>query len=636
MKTNFLLFCFVCIQSVQAFIPTPILLPRLKSTRIYSDYSQAPQLIQAMEVNAKKLIQYNEKLETESMGALLDKLEKEEIQEIIFSQDLTFVVTIDTHSSLHKTDIHPIISTELVKEAKDHKTRILFLPIEKPFNWINALFYIPIGIYAWRFISNFFGFNRRSGSMGPMGPMFPFGIYGGNGGLGAPQVEYLGENTTITLKDWAGSPEIFEECTEIVTYLKNSTNYKEVGARIPKGILLEGPPGTGKTLLAKAIAGEAKANFMAVTGSEFVELFVGMGAARVRKLFQEARKKKPSIIFIDEIDALGKARNSASGFGGNDEREQTLNQLLAEMDGFYGSEEILVIGATNRKDTLDPALLRPGRFDRIVTVPLPDANSRRAILAVHAEKLPITKDLDWASIVSLTAGYSGAELKNLLNEAAIMTARLGLKEITAEAIFQALEKLMVGVIKKTETRDQNTLERVAIHEIGHTLAVLNAPDIFDFEKVTIQSTYSGAGGYTIFREKESLTEGGMYTKNILRQRLMVALGGKAAETIYYGKDNVSLGAYQDLKQANDLAKKMIQDYGFGEELEVYSKLPSESGFVSASSEYTASKIDQEIQMLVNSAYQNVTKLLEANYDKMEEIKTKLLTSETKYLTMKDL
>jgi len=578
------------------------------------------------EINAKKLIQNSDKIEAESMGSLLAKIENEEIQEIIFSQDLTMVVTLDDDESIHKTIIHPVISTEIVKEAKNHHAEIMFLPIEKPFNWFNVLFYVPFGIYAYSFLRNFLGLNRPN----PLNPM------GGNGGFGAPNLNYLGEKPTITLKDWAGSPEIFEECTEIVSYLKNSTNYKNVGARIPKGILLEGPPGTGKTLLAKAIAGEAKATFLAVTGSEFVELFVGMGASRVRKLFQEARRKKPTIIFIDEIDALGKSRNSASGFGGNDEREQTLNQLLAEMDGFYGTEEILVIGATNRKDTLDSALLRPGRFDRIVTVPLPDANSRRAILQVHAKNLPISATIDWENIVSLTAGYSGAQLKNLLNEAAILVARLGMKEITSDFVFQALEKLMVGVIKRNETRDENTLERVAIHEIGHTLAVLDSPDIFDFEKVTIQATYNGAGGYTIFREKEALMEGGMYTKDILKRRLMVALGGKAAETIYYGKDNVSLGASQDLKQANELAKKMIQDFGFGQELEVYSKLPSESGFTSSSSEYTASKVDQEIATLVNIAYHNVTRLLESKRNEMESMKSKLLSSETRYLTIQDL
>jgi len=578
------------------------------------------------EINAKKLIQNSDKIEAESMGSLLAKIENEEIQEIIFSQDLTMVVTLDDDESIHKTIIHPVISTEIVKEAKNHHAEIMFLPIEKPFNWFNVLFYVPFGIYAYSFLRNFLGLNRPN----PLNPM------GGNGGFGAPNLNYLGEKPTITLKDWAGSPEIFEECTEIVSYLKNSTNYKNVGARIPKGILLEGPPGTGKTLLAKAIAGEAKATFLAVTGSEFVELFVGMGASRVRKLFQEARRKKPTIIFIDEIDALGKSRNSASGFGGNDEREQTLNQLLAEMDGFYGTEEILVIGATNRKDTLDSALLRPGRFDRIVTVPLPDANSRRAILQVHAKNLPISATIDWENIVSLTAGYSGAQLKNLLNEAAILVARLGMKEITSDFVFQALEKLMVGVIKRNETRDENTLERVAIHEIGHTLAVLDSPDIFDFEKVTIQATYNGAGGYTIFREKEALMEGGMYTKDILMRRLMVALGGKAAETIYYGKDNVSLGASQDLKQANELAKKMIQDFGFGQELEVYSKLPSESGFTSSSSEYTASKVDQEIATLVNIAYHNVTRLLESKRNEMESMKSKLLSSETRYLTIQDL
>lgn len=634
MKTSFLLLLItLCMETSKAFVPTSFLSPkpRLKKlgavvTGPLEELSKA-EIIKSFEVNAKQLIQYSEKFDQESMGTLLEKIENNKVQEILFSQDLTVVVTLDNENLLHKTNIHPVISTEIVKEAKQHNTQILFQPLEKPFDWVSALFYIPLGIYGFTVIRNIFAAGFRQNGITPLGR---------NNGMGVASVNYLGEKPTITLKDWAGSPEILEECSEIVSYLKNNTNYKKVGARIPKGILLEGPPGTGKTLLAKAIAGEAKANFIAVTGSEFVELFVGMGAARVRKLFQEAKRKKPAIIFIDEIDALGKARNSASGFGGNDEREQTLNQLLAEMDGFYGSEEVLVIGATNRKDTLDPALLRPGRFDRIVAVPLPDANSRRAILDSYAQKLPLERNITLDNIVSLTAGYSGAQLKNLLNEAAIFSARQGKSEISANDIFQALEKLFVGVIKKVETRDDNTLERVAIHEIGHTLAVLAAPDVFDFEKVTIQSTYNGAGGYTIFREKEALMEGGMYTKNILNQRLMVALGGKAAETIYYGRDNVSLGAFQDLKQANDLAKKMIQDYGFGKELEVYSKLPSENGFSSSTSEYTASKVDQEIQQLVDAAYKNVTTLLVKNREKMDIMKTMLLTNPTRYLSKEDL
>ena len=276
------------------------------------------------------------------------------------------------------------------------------------------------------------------------------------------------QKANISLSSFAGSPEIFQECTEVVSYLKNSTIYKNAGAEIPKGILLEGPPGTGKTLLAKAIASEAGANFISITASEFVEVFVGVGASKIRKLFENARNNKPCIIFIDEIDAVGRQRGAGINMA-NDEREQTLNQLLAEMDGFGDNEGILVIAATNRKDVLDSALLRPGRFDRLITVPLPDRDSRRQILNVHTKNKVFSKDVNLDLVAELTTGFSGAQLKNLMNEAAIYAARKGNTIINEIDIMNALDKLIIGLIKNNDTRDHVAKRRIAIHEVGHRL-----------------------------------------------------------------------------------------------------------------------------------------------------------------------
>jgi cell division protease FtsH len=607
----------VLFQNVDGFFNNIPKLSKLKPIRVASiEYD----VVKQFETDTKILFRQN--LPKENVGELLQKIDDEKIIEIVFSPELNNVISLDTEYNVYKTEIHPILSTDLVHEAKEHHTDIRFMPFENKFNWLNTLFYIPFIYFGFNLIRNIF-----------RGPM-PLG--GMNGGMNTlenfGQPTQITKKSNVTLADWAGSPEIFLECTEIVSYLKNNTNYNRIGAKIPKGILLEGPPGTGKTLLAKAIANEAKAHFMAVSGSEFVELFVGMGASRVRKLFQDARKHSPSIIFIDEIDAIGKQRNAASGFGGNDERDQTLNQLLAEMDGFY-ENNIIVIAATNRKDILDNALLRPGRFDRIIQVPLPDFQSRKAILNVHKKKFSIDSSIDLDPIVSLTSGFSGAQLKNLLNEAAILVAREGGDKILQRHLFEALEKLIVGIIKKFDNRDNNTLERVAIHELGHTIAVLNFPEIFDFDKVTIQQTYNGAGGYTIFREKENLIENGMYTKNILMKRLMVTLGGKAAENIFYGRNEVSLGAMQDLKQANQLAKQMITDFGMGNKLEVFSSVSSPS-MVSPHSEYIFSTLEKESLQLVNQAYQDVIQLLSHNKELFEKLKSQLLLN--KFLDKNDI
>jgi cell division protease FtsH len=470
----------------------------------------------------------------------------------------------------------------------------------------------------------------------------PFSGTGGPGAFfgGGRDIKKDKENmikANVTLSDWAGSPEVFQECSEVVTYLKNDTNYKAAGAEVPRGILLEGPPGTGKTLLAKAIASECDANFISVASSEFVEVFVGLGAQKVRNLFKQARENIPCVIFIDEIDSIGKQRGTGVNLG-NDEREQTLNQLLAEMDGFNNNEGVLILAATNRKDVLDSALLRPGRFDRTIAVPLPDKESRKDIFKVHTQNKEIEKSIEYEFLAELSAGFSGAQIKNLVNEGAILAAREGRTIITQNDLEQSLEKMVVGIVKKNDTRSESTRTRVAIHEAGHALLAALHNEFFDLKKATIQATYNGAGGYTLFNEKQEVAEEGLYTKETFKKRLIVAMGGKAAESLFYGDDFVSLGAVQDLKTANQLAQSMIGNYGMGEELKVFYNENTESGrnpFLGRSlamgdkySEKTKEMMDKESLLLVNDAYKEAIKMISINKDILATIANILTTQET--------
>jgi cell division protease FtsH len=505
---------------------------------------------------------------------LVSKIKTHKVSELYFQPKLDTVVSHNTEATdkpildYSITTINPAIVNSIVELADKNEVNTVFLkdPPQNEFvvgaanlfNFaLNSIFPILI------LLSIFRVFNMNQSPMGGGG-------FGPNMGqkkqINVDKVSMQQNN--ITLSSFAGSEEIMRECTEVVSYLKNSTLYEMAGASIPRGILLEGPPGSGKTLLAKAIASEAEANFVATSGSEFVEIFVGMGASKVRTLFDSARNSRPCIIFIDEIDAVGRQRGAGINMA-NDEREQTLNQLLAEMDGFANNDGIMVIAATNRKDVLDAALLRPGRFDRIITVPYPDRDSRKSILQVHATNKKLDANINLDYIAELTAGFSGAQLKNLLNEAAIYAVRQGSVVINENNILDALEKLIVGIVKTRDERSEESLKRVAIHEIGHAFLAAYFKQYFDLKKVTIQSTYNGAGGYTLFNEYLNITESGLYTKDLLMKRLIVTMGGKAAETIYYGNDYVSVGAVQDLKEANSLAKRMIGNYGMGNKLEAF-------------------------------------------------------------------
>jgi cell division protease FtsH len=585
---------------------------------------------------------------------LLEKIDHNEISKIYFSPNYDKVIsenvenTDNLYSDFSLTDIIPPVSTSLIETSIKNKVETIFVKQQDPspvqiiatdiLNGVNNYFvpFIFISL-LFSFVRSLFlsGSSARNPFSGGM-PGMP-----GTLNINLEKDKELMKKSNITLTSFAGSPEIFEECTEVVSYLKNSTIYKNAGAEVPRGILLEGPPGTGKTLLAKAIASEADANFVSITASEFVEVFVGAGASKIRNLFNTARGNKPCIIFIDEIDSVGRQRGAGINMA-NDEREQTLNQLLAEMDGFSDNEGVLIIAATNRKDVLDAALLRPGRFDRIITVALPDKNSRKDIINVHSKNKQLEPTINLELISELTAGFSGAQIKNLLNEAAIYAARTGRTVINEQDILNALDKLIVGLIRKTDTRGDEARRRVAIHETGHALLCSEFKEYFELKKVTIQSTYNGAGGYTLFNEYQNITESGLYTKNLLKKRLIVAMGGKAAETLYYGEEYVSVGAVQDLKQANSMAQRMIGNYGMGKLLEAFYNEDVDSdrnpflgrtlGVGAKYSEKTKEIMDSESLELVRNAYDEAKRILNENRNKMDIIIEELLQKNTLYTT----
>jgi cell division protease FtsH len=591
------------------------------------------------------------KPDTKSLSYLLRDIESKKINKLYISNDLTHIYykelelitdndrnnnnnqeIMDLTSQYKRTITSPAVIPKVLESTESAKVESFIMeynpeqefqiaPIFNTF-FTGTLFYITI-----RLAASLFFRNRPMQNGMPPNPFSSF-LKPSN-----DNIKINLEKSNITLASWAGSPEVSEECFEIISYMRNSTQYKLAGAELPKGILLEGPPGTGKTLIAKAIASETNATFISVSASEFVELFVGMGAAKVRSLFETARKNSPAIIFIDEIDSVGKARGGSS-LGGNDEREQTLNQILAEMDGFELNQDILVIAATNRKDILDAALLRPGRFDRIIYVPLPDKSSRKAILEIYLNKKQTSTDenekIQIDILSEMTQGFSGAQIKNLVNEAAIYAARDGRISIKQTDIENALEKLIVGIVKKVDTRNLDTRRRIAIHELGHAFLAYHFNEYFRLSKVTIQATYNGAGGYTIFKENPNIE--GLYTKDILKKRLMVALGGKAAESIFYGEDYVSQGAIQDLKEANQLSKKMITNYGMGTDLKVFYDTKEDVTIVSNTlqpySDKRLEKIDEESLQLVNEAYLEVIDILNKKRKNIEKVLDVLLKLET--------
>ena len=535
-----------------------------------------------------------------------------------------------------RTQTYEIIGKE--KDYKENESFKLYIPISEEFmNKIVAgqdlykfelkvnndpetssilqalLEYLPIILLGG---AMFFLFTRQLGSNGKS---FDFG---------KSKAKLVGKEKTATFKDVAGLTEEKEEVQELIDFLKNPKKFTAMGARIPKGILLVGPPGTGKTLLARAVAGEAKVPFYYISGSDFVELFVGIGASRVRDMFKEAKMNAPCLIFIDEIDAVGRQRGSGIG-GGHDEREQTLNQLLTEMDGFGANEGIIILAATNRPDVLDPALLRPGRFDRQVTVSLPDKKAREEILKVHARNKILDKKVTLENLAKRTPGFSGADLENLLNEAALLTVRKNKKAITMTEIDEATDRVLMGPAKVTKKYTDKEKKLVAYHEAGHAVLGLKLDGANEVQKITIIPR-GHAGGYTMMIPKE---ESFNYTKNELLESICGLLGGRVAEEVTFKE--ITTGAHDDFKKATKIARKMVTEYGMSELGPIMYDEPSENTFLGRDytknqnfSDIVAHEIDEEMRNIINECYTKTKKIINENKDLLKLIAETLLEEET--------
>ena len=437
---------------------------------------------------------------------------------------------------------------------------------------------------------------------------------------------YVQSTDGIRFDDVAGEDEAKESLTEIVDYLHNPSKYTDVGAQMPKGILLVGPPGTGKTMLAKAVAGEAKVPFFSISGSEFVEMFVGMGASKVRDLFRQAKEKAPCIVFIDEIDTIGKKRDGQ--LGGNDEREQTLNQLLTEMDGFEGNNGVIILAATNRPESLDPALTRPGRFDRRVPVELPDLKGREAILRVHAKKIKTAKDVDFAAIARMAAGTSGAELANIINEAALRAVRQGRTEVNQSDLEESIEVVIAGYQKKNAIMTDQEKKIVAYHEIGHALVAAKQTESAPVQKITIIPRTSGALGYTMQVEQ---TDKVLMNKEELENKIATLTGGRAAEEIVFGQ--ITTGASNDIEQATKIARAMITRYGMSEDFDMVAMETVTNQYLGgdtslACSADTQNEIDRKVVEIVKKQHEKAKSILEENREKLDELAGFLYEKET--------
>ena len=504
--------------------------------------------------------------------------------------------------------------SDLQKLAAEHETEVTIKRESSSGMWINLLIsLVPFIIIAFIFMSMM----NQGGGGGARGAM----NFGRNKARAANK-----EDIKVRFSDVAGAEEEKQELVEVVEFLKDPKRYTKLGARIPAGVLLEGPPGTGKTLLAKAVAGEAGVPFFSISGSDFVEMFVGVGASRVRSLFEDAKKAAPAIIFIDEIDAVGRQRGVGLG-GGNDEREQTLNQLLIEMDGFEGNEGIIVIAATNRSDVLDPALLRPGRFDRKVLVGRPDVKGREAILRVHAKNKPLAKNVDLKLVAQQTPGFVGADLENVLNEAALVAARRNKSIIDASDIDEAEDRVIAGPSKKDKTVSERDRQIVAYHEAGHTIVGLVLSNARVVHKVTIVPR-GRAGGYMIALPKEDQM---IVSKEDMKEQLAGLMGGRVAEEIIFNVQTT--GASNDFEQATQMARAMVTEYGMSEKLGPVQYEGNHAMFGAASpqksiSEQTAYEIDEEVRSLLNEARNKAAEIIQANRETHKLIAEALLKYET--------
>ncbi|WP_186596330.1 ATP-dependent zinc metalloprotease FtsH3 [Synechococcus sp. PROS-7-1] len=553
----------------------------------------------------------------------VEQVQEDQVSRVLLSPDRGTASVVATDGRRSEVNLAP--DKDLLKMLTDHNVDIAVQPSRQPGAWQQAASSL---IFPLLLLGGLFFLFRRAQS--------------GGGGGGNPAMNFgkskarvqMEPSTQITFGDVAGIEGAKLELTEVVDFLKNPDRFTAVGAKIPKGVLLVGPPGTGKTLLAKAVAGEAGVPFFSISGSEFVEMFVGVGASRVRDLFEQAKKNAPCIVFIDEIDAVGRQRGAGLG-GGNDEREQTLNQLLTEMDGFEGNTGIIIVAATNRPDVLDAALMRPGRFDRQVVVDRPDYAGRLQILNVHARGKTLSKDVDLDKVARRTPGYTGADLSNLLNEAAILAARRDLSEVSNDEISDAIERVMAGPEKKDRVMSERRKRLVAYHEAGHALVGALMPDYDPVQKISIIPR-GNAGGLTFFTPSEERMESGLYSRTYLQNQMAVALGGRVAEEIVYGEDEVTTGASNDLQQVAQVARQMVTRFGMSDKLGPVALGRSQGGMflgrdIAAErdfSEDTAATIDEEVSDLVDVAYKRATKVLVSNRSVLDELAEMLVEEET--------
>lgn len=589
----------------------------------------------------------------ENYNDLIDRIynrQTESVSLLTQNDEIKGIVSIDIFHKPHEYAmqnahvakvIPSMVNNLLYNLDKYHiKYDILYLPsnnFQQIINFgIQAVTFYFLGNLALRFF-----LSSGSGSS----PGSPFKMMGG----GSTYQEIDNTQIDVNFTSVAGCEEAKRELVEIVDFLKMPEKFEKVGAKIPKGALLEGPPGTGKTLLAQAVAGEAGVNYLYASGSQFIEMFVGVGASRVRDLFKRAKELSPCVIFLDEIDAIGRQRGAGLA-GGNDEREQTLNEILTNMDGFIQNEGIIVIAATNRVDILDSALTRPGRFDRIINVGLPDFEGRKKIIDIHFDKKPLSdgtpKYLE--DVAKLTSGFSGADIANLANEAAILSIRNNHTSITNDDIYSAFEKKTIGLQVETDMRSNSIINLVSAHEIGHAFIAYFFNDLFDIQKVTINSNRNGAGGYTLFIPKDDYE---MFpTKKFMLANLIVSLGGRAAEEVLFKKMNkfsiesqneeifkkignleVTTGATNDLKQANNIARKCISTYGLGKNIALFDGDDGGQPFLGRQiasenkmSEYVKENIDKEVDELVNWGYKAAVEIIEKNYETFIYLKDLLI------------
>lgn len=548
----------------------------------------------------------------------IEMLDKGEVESVILKAD-TLTVTLKKQQKMGSP---ATIYTTLMEDSSQLVTRLEKAGVEK-FNrekqdMVSEIIYtllsliVPVVVMVTLMSFLFRRMNKNGGMMG---------------GVGKSKAKaYVQKETGITFKDVAGQDEAKESLQEVVDFLHNPVKYTTIGAKLPKGALLVGPPGTGKTLLAKAVAGEAHVPFFSLSGSDFVEMFVGVGASRVRDLFEEAKKNAPCIIFIDEVDAIGKSRDAR--YGGNDEREQTLNQLLAEMDGFDTSKGLLILAATNRPEVLDPALLRPGRFDRRVIVDRPDLKGRVSILKVHAKNVALDESVDLEAIALATSGAVGSDLANMINEAAILAVKNGRKAVSQKDLLEAVEVVLVGKEKKDRILSQEERKIVSYHEVGHALVSALQKDSEPVQKITIVPRTMGALGYVMHVPEE---EKFLNTRKELEAMLVGYLGGRAAEELVF--DTVTTGAANDIEQATKVARAMITQYGMSDRFGLMGLAETQSQYLDGRSmlncgDATATEIDHEVMKLLKKSYDEAKRLLSENRDVMDKIADFLIQKET--------